>query len=513
LLNEGSGKACQSGGFGLISRPLVRTLLAATVLAAAVALAGCDTDGTGLPSGRALAPLSDKMLALIDQKNMSKESPILVRLFKEESELEVWKEDNSGRFELLKSYPICRWSGELGPKIKEGDRQAPEGFYAITPGLMNPNSSYYLAIDTGCPNAYDRANGRTGDFLMIHGDCSSRGCYAMTDEQIAEIYALARESFFGGQRSFQIQAYPFRMTALNMAKHRDSPHMAFWKMIKEGYDHFEVTHQEPKVDVCEKRYVFDAAAPNHSSVPLRFNPTAKCPTYEVPQEIATPVREKQHRDDVQVAELISRGTPTVPVRTGTDGGMNPVFLAAVQAHGGTDSRIESSSLPGSIPANIRPPGPPTPEGPTGSTGTTMSLASAESRPAPAPSGGLFGGLFSSGGDSAKSSDKSSSESPGVFDRMSRLVGLRGSEAETAPAPKPKAKPATQTAAAGAIRPKPPAQQGAPAQGDVKTANAGAIKPASEPAAATPPQPGNTGLINGGQAAPASSFESRWSTMR
>jgi len=500
----------------LISRPLVRTLLAATALAAAVALAGCDTDGSGLPSGRALAPLSDKMLALIDQKNMTKESPILVRLFKEESELEVWKQDNSGRFDLLKTYPICRWSGELGPKIKEGDRQAPEGFYAITPGLMNPNSSYYLAINTGFPNAYDRANGRTGDFLMIHGDCSSRGCYAMTDEQIAEIYALARESFFGGQRSFQIQAYPFKMTPVNMAKHRDSPHMAFWKMIKEGYDHFEVTRQEPKVDVCEKHYVFDAAAPNHSSVPLHFNPTAKCPTYEVPEEIATPVREKQHSDEAQLAQLISRGTPTVPVRTGTDGGMNPVFLAAVKAHGGTDSRIESSSLPGSIPANIRPPGEPMSEGPTGST---MSLASAESRPAPAPaaSGGLFGGLFSTGGDNAKPSDspKSSSESPGV---LSRMFGLHGSEPETAPAPKPKAKPAAQTASAGAIRPKPPAPQPAPAQGDAKTANAGAIKPSSTPetTGATPTQPttaASAGLISGGQAALPSSFESRWSTMR
>ena len=261
MVNEGSGTACQSGSFALNPSPLVRALLASAALAAAVALAGCDTDGGVLPSGAALAPLSDKMLAEIDQKNMSKESPILVRLFKEESELEVWKQDNTGRFELLKTYPICRWSGELGPKIKEGDRQAPEGFYTITPGLMNPNSNYYLAINIGFPNAYDRANGRTGEFLMIHGDCSSRGCYAMTDEQIAEIYALARESFFGGQRSFQMQAYPFRMTPLNMAKHRNSPHMAFWRMLKEGYDHFEVTRHEPKVDVCEKHYVFDAAAP------------------------------------------------------------------------------------------------------------------------------------------------------------------------------------------------------------------------------------------------------------
>ena len=97
---------------------------------------------------------------------------------------------------------------------------------------MNPNSNYYLAINTGFPNAFDKANDRHGDFLMIHGDCSSRGCYAMTDEQIAEIYSLARESFFGGQKAFQIQAYPFRMTPNNMARHRNSQHMAFWRMLK-----------------------------------------------------------------------------------------------------------------------------------------------------------------------------------------------------------------------------------------------------------------------------------------
>jgi hypothetical protein len=396
---------------------------------------------------------------------------------------------------------------------------------------MNPNSNYYLAINTGFPNAFDRANGRTGGFLMIHGDCSSSGCYAMTDEQIAEIYALARESFFGGQKAFQIQAYPFRMTPLNMAKHRDSPHMAFWKMIKEGNDHFEVTHLEPKVDVCDKRYVFDAAAPTGPASSLKFSPAAKCPTYEVPQEIATPVREKQQRDETQVAQLIGRGTATVPVRTGTDGGMNPVFLAAVQAHGGTDSRIESRSLPGSIPANIRPPGDPIMgETPTGST---MSLASTESRLVPAPrssaqaaptqvasagSGSLFGGLFSSSDDSAKSSGDS--QSGGMLDKMSRLVGLHGSDpsdAPTAAKAKTAAKPA-QTASAGAIRPKPAAQP--QAQSDDKSANAGAIKPQAAPASQQPAGSAqaetvnSASLLRGAQATvPAGSFDSRWGTMR
>src|SRR6201747_1186364 len=276
-------------------------------------------------SEKAARPLSDKMVKDIQSKNMDMESPILVRLFKEESELEVWKQDRDGRFALLKTYPICRWSGELGPKIKEGDRQAPEGFYNITPGQMNPNSQYYLSFDLGYPNAFDRVHGRTGAQLMVHGDCSSRGCYSMTDEQISEIYALGRESFFGGQKSFQVQAYPFRMTALNLAKHRNNPAMPFWRMIKEGSDHFEVTGQEPKVDVCEKRYVFNA------SVTGRFDPRGKCPVYQVPEEITAAVTEKQNRDDREFAALVSRGTATVAVKTGADGGMHPTFLAKLKS--------------------------------------------------------------------------------------------------------------------------------------------------------------------------------------
>jgi murein L,D-transpeptidase YafK len=403
--------------------------MASAAIAAAIALAGCETDGTPSVGGRHLQPLSDRMASEIDNKNMEKESPILVRIFKQEAELEVWKEDKTGRFALLKTYPICRWSGDLGPKIKEGDRQAPEGFYTITPGLMNPNSSYYLAINTGFPNAYDRANGRTGGFLMIHGDCSSRGCYAMTDEQIAEIYALARESFFGGQKSFQIQAYPFRMTPANMAKHRNSPHMAFWKMIKQGYDHFEVTRLEPKVDVCEKRYVFNAETSS------KFSAADRCPAFKVPEDIVAAVNEKQRRDDIKIAELINSGTPAAPVKMGVDGGMNPTFLAAVKNNGGPGGTIKTAA--GTIPAHVNPPEPARGET-TGSTPAfsnpfagTLSLASTESKPAAAPPrsssvqvasatptsggiGGFFTNLFGSKSDepaAAPSKDKAEASAP------------------------------------------------------------------------------------------------------
>ncbi len=235
------GTACRLwGSLRLIRSPLVRTLLISAALCAAVALSGCNTDMiSALPmSEKAAQPLSEKMVKDIESKNMDKDSPILVRLFKEESELEVWKQDRTGKFALLKTYPICRWSGELGPKTREGDRQAPEGFYTITPGQMNPNSAYYLSFDLGYPNAYDRAYGRTGSQLMVHGDCSSRGCYSMTDEQIAEIYSLGRDAFFGGQKSFQVQAYPFKMTAANFAKHRKQPEHRVLEDAEEGQRSF-----------------------------------------------------------------------------------------------------------------------------------------------------------------------------------------------------------------------------------------------------------------------------------
>ncbi len=346
-------------GVSGLNRPFVRALLASAAIAAAIALAGCDAENI-VPTGRAHAPISDKTLAEIAAKNMDKESPILARIFKEEAELEIWKKNRDGEYALLKTFPICRWSGDLGPKKKEGDRQAPEGFYTITPGQMNPNSNYYLAFNTGFPNTYDRAMGYTGSELMVHGDCSSRGCYAMTDEQIQEIYALARESFFGGQKSFQLQAYPFHMTALNMAKHRNNPNFAFWKMLKEGYDHFDATHQEPKVAVCDRRYVFDAAAADNSTKPLSFNPKGACPAYQLDKTVADAVLEQHRQEQYKMAEYIAKNVSTVPPRDGVDGGMNPVFADKLGTQEGYDSKgrlIRVATAPGSLPRTPDKPAP------------------------------------------------------------------------------------------------------------------------------------------------------------
>jgi murein L,D-transpeptidase YafK len=266
----------------------------------ALLLASC-TDMEDIP--KHLRPLDSATRELIETKGMEETAPILVRIFKEESVLEVWKKKQaSGRFELLKTYEICEWSGELGPKRKEGDRQAPEGFYAITPAQLNPKSSYHLSFNIGYPNAYDQSLGRTGTHLMVHGACSSRGCYSMTDEQIQEIYTLARLAFQGGQRSFQVQALPFRMTPANMAKYRKNENMPFWRMLKTGYDHFELTGQEPKVDVCSSQYVFDSTPEGGMS----FSPTADCPPMSVPEPLRIAAAEKAKRDEAQMMVVAAR---------------------------------------------------------------------------------------------------------------------------------------------------------------------------------------------------------------
>ena len=227
------------------------------VLAVAACLAACgQTDGGGIAP--AALPLSPSAVKLMSQKGMATGAPIFIRVFKEESELEVWKARDDGHFYHFKTYPICNWSGDLGPKVEQGDRQSPEGFYNVSAGQMNPNSNYYLSFNVGFPNSYDRAYGRTGNNVMVHGNCKSAGCYAMTDGLIEEIYGIAREAFAGGQKSFALHAYPFRMTEVNMARHKSSKWYGFWKTLKQGYDFFEVTRQPPAISVCSKQYLVNA---------------------------------------------------------------------------------------------------------------------------------------------------------------------------------------------------------------------------------------------------------------
>jgi murein L,D-transpeptidase YafK len=193
----------------------------------------------------------------MESLNMDRAAPILIRIYKEESTLEVWKQDRTGKFALLKPYPICKFSGKLGPKIAQGDHQAPEGFYDITPEQMNPLSSEYLSFNIGFPNAFDRSLGRTGSFLMVHGGCRSVGCYAMTDYEMEEIYGLVEEAFKGGQDKIQLQAFPFRMTTQTLARHAEDPNAPFWQVLKMGSDAFFATGRPPSVAVCDQHYLFN----------------------------------------------------------------------------------------------------------------------------------------------------------------------------------------------------------------------------------------------------------------
>ena len=249
----------------------------AFVASATVLLAGClGFGGGGGDIVPALKQLSAETQVLLAKSGMKQESPIFVRIFKEESQLEIWKAKDDGRYYHFKTYPICNWSGELGPKVVQGDKQAPEGFYTVTPGQMNPNSQFHLAFNLGYPNSYDKANGRDGSALMVHGDCRSAGCFAMTDELIEEIYALARESFRGGQTQFHVHAFPFRMTEENMKRFRNHKWYAFWKTLKQGYDDFELARMPPKVAVCSKQYLVNADFLGHDARP---DPAGTCPAY------------------------------------------------------------------------------------------------------------------------------------------------------------------------------------------------------------------------------------------
>jgi murein L,D-transpeptidase YafK len=295
-----------------------RGIAVGLTIAACAGIAGCDDSYLDQGPGRSQQPISGATLAEMEKLDTTPSSPTLIRTYKQEAELEIWKMKSTGEYALLKTYPMCRWSGQLGPKKREGDMQVPEGFYPISPGQMNPNSHYYLAFNVGYPNAYDRAYGRTGGNVMVHGVCSSAGCFSMTDEQVADIYAIARDSFNGGQREIQLQSYPFHMTAENMAKFRLDPNIDFWKNLKNGSDYFEVTKTEPPVLVCGKRYVFGATAKDQVSA------SEPCPELKRDESVDALVAEKVEKDDAKVADLVASGVK--PIRlVYADGGQNPVF--------------------------------------------------------------------------------------------------------------------------------------------------------------------------------------------
>ncbi|MDL2306581.1 murein L,D-transpeptidase [Desulfovibrio sp. OttesenSCG-928-C06] len=238
-------------------------------------------------------PLQERLEA----RGVTKGDSVFIRIFKEEGVLELWMRPHrqanacpatdaagqpddttatnttgqtgitpataptgqssasSAEFRLFAVYPICAMSGTLGPKLKQGDKQAPEGFYAVGLRQFNPNSRFHLSFNIGYPNSYDRAHGRTGDFIMVHGNCVSAGCFAMTDRYIEEIYGLAEAALLSGQPFFRIHIFPFRLDRENLERHADSVWAEFWQMLKPGYDYFEQYKTPPDIIVRDKKYL------------------------------------------------------------------------------------------------------------------------------------------------------------------------------------------------------------------------------------------------------------------
>jgi len=232
--------------------PLPKLDLNATLTEADLRRMGqlCGAEEYGMRGNIFLNDSLDKRLKTLSAK---KGDPVFIRIFKEEAILEVWI-DTGSEYEHLKDYIICASSGYLGPKLKEGDRQAPEGFYKVHKKQLNPHSKFHLSFNLGYPNAYDRSHGRTGSFLMVHGNCVSVGCYAMTDEKIEEIYALVESALQSGQKYIDVHAYPFRMTDENMHFYEGNRWYDFWVNLKEGYDYFESEKKPPKIKIENKRY-------------------------------------------------------------------------------------------------------------------------------------------------------------------------------------------------------------------------------------------------------------------
>ena len=215
--------------------------------------------GSGIPSSNksqdVYKRVAPKLIREMKKIDANLGDPAFIRIFKQEKRLEVWLRQGL-TYTFFKSYSICHHSGDLGPKLKEGDKQSPEGFYTVGASQLNPNSDYHLSFNLGFPNEYDRSRKRTGSLLMVHGRCSSVGCFAMADFRMDEIYAIVESAIISGQHQIPVHIFPFRMTKANMAAHSNSKWLSFWENLKEGYDYFEGHHTPPLVVVQDKHYQF-----------------------------------------------------------------------------------------------------------------------------------------------------------------------------------------------------------------------------------------------------------------
>lgn len=210
--------------------------------------------GLGLPLPN--TPDTDRLDARLREAGHTLGAPVFIRIFKAESELEVWLRRGQ-HYERFAVYPICRWSGRLGPKEVQGDRQAPEGIYTVAADQLNPHSRWHRSFNIGFPNVLDRSYGRSGTFLMVHGGCTSAGCYAMTDPVIDEIWRIVTAALRQGQPRFHLHIFPFRMTAQNISRRKDHVWLPFWQDLKYGHDLFEADRVPPMAMACNGHYAFE----------------------------------------------------------------------------------------------------------------------------------------------------------------------------------------------------------------------------------------------------------------
>lgn len=221
----------------------------------------CIFDVYALPTSaraeKAIERVSPRLSKELAERGRTLGTPVFIRIFKREAILELWLQGEGGRYSLFREYAICSFSGDIGPKTRQGDNQAPEGFYYVSANRLNPWSRFHLSMNLGYPNPYDRHYARTGSALMIHGNCVSIGCYAMTDPFIEEIYTLVHAAIDAGQSILRVHAFPFRMTQANMEQVQEHKWFSFWQNLQQGYNFFEEHHEPPNVELSQGQYVFE----------------------------------------------------------------------------------------------------------------------------------------------------------------------------------------------------------------------------------------------------------------
>lgn len=263
-------------------------------------------------------PDTTKLDQRLKDAGLTRGSPVMLRIFKETSELELWMEKGDA-YVLLATYPICHWSGTLGPKLREGDKQTPEGLYTVTRRQLYHYGRWPRSIELGFPNAFDRAQKRDGSYILMHGGCSSVGCFAMTNAVIGEVYGLAQSAISNGQHYLPVHVFPFRMTDENIAAHAGAPWMEFWADLGRAYHSFERTRRPPRISVCKGEYVVQDAPPKPAEEPAAQGKGRKKDRSDI---ALGAIREACPTSQMATAESKAGGGPQTP---------NPAQATAVSA--------------------------------------------------------------------------------------------------------------------------------------------------------------------------------------